>query len=494
MKKILSLILTLLVSLTSMTCLVHAGVEDYNYNVTYDLGDNIQKVSEGALDYGYQIELKPINNYLMPNTVEVKIAGEKDPLVQCTSTNVPAGCSYTYHRETRDKNSTLLIYSKNEKKDIIVEAEGVTFNVKYYILDGETSVNNLFTNVRDNNYISWTSGNDYTNTFEIANNNDFGMYLLPEPDPNSDDIIVEADGTPLKMCTGDTITESCDYTYKNNLSDQTYDSMLKNKQHGKLVIDGDYYGKDVVVTINLSRLSRTVKGTINEYGYFDNNTKTTNIKEAEFDKAYKVDKGYTTYINTYAYSKLPESIEVYTHKAVRDPYSEAYWQKVDVNDKYTYDSKAGEVTFNSNIFDYNSEFLIKAEPVLRTDMSIKASVCNGSIKGATGKDSSGCSLYEAKDGMYGKDVTIRFSKNDGTSYPTKDEISVTVDGKKFTGFTYEDGVITIKGNDVKGDIKISATCAYPPAIVTCEDANGKGWIWSETKKACVYKVSNTSTK
>ena len=138
--------------------------------------------------------------------------------------------------------------------------------------------------------------------------------------------------------------------------------------------------------------------------------------------------------------------------------------------------------------------MIKAEPVLRTDMSIKASVCNGSIKGATGKDSSGCSLYEAKDGMYGKDVTIRFSKNDGTSYPTKDEISVTVDGKKFTGFTYEDGVITIKGNDVKGDIKISATCAYPPAIVTCEDANGKGWIWSETKKACVYKVSNTSTK
>lgn len=30
--------------------------------------------------------------------------------------------------------------------------------------------------------------------------------------------------------------------------------------------------------------------------------------------------------------------------------------------------------------------------------------------------------------------------------------------------------------------------------VTCEDANGKGWIWSETKKACVYIVTNTSTK
>ena len=31
-------------------------------------------------------------------------------------------------------------------------------------------------------------------------------------------------------------------------------------------------------------------------------------------------------------------------------------------------------------------------------------------------------------------------------------------------------------------------------VVTCEEANGKGWVWSEAKKACVYSVTNTSTK
>ncbi len=30
-------------------------------------------------------------------------------------------------------------------------------------------------------------------------------------------------------------------------------------------------------------------------------------------------------------------------------------------------------------------------------------------------------------------------------------------------------------------------------VVTCEEAmNSKDWVWSETKKACVYKVSDTS--
>ncbi len=31
-------------------------------------------------------------------------------------------------------------------------------------------------------------------------------------------------------------------------------------------------------------------------------------------------------------------------------------------------------------------------------------------------------------------------------------------------------------------------------VVTCEDENGKGWVWSESKQACVYKVTNTSAK
>ena len=31
-------------------------------------------------------------------------------------------------------------------------------------------------------------------------------------------------------------------------------------------------------------------------------------------------------------------------------------------------------------------------------------------------------------------------------------------------------------------------------VVTCDESNGKGWTWSESKKACVYRVTNTSVK
>lgn len=31
-------------------------------------------------------------------------------------------------------------------------------------------------------------------------------------------------------------------------------------------------------------------------------------------------------------------------------------------------------------------------------------------------------------------------------------------------------------------------------VVTCDEVNGEGWIWSESSKKCVYKVVNTSTK
>ncbi len=50
-------------------------------------------------------------------------------------------------------------------------------------------------------------------------------------------------------------------------------------------------------------------------------------------------------------------------------------------------------------------------------------------------------------------------------------------------------------------LKNEAGKSYDPkdtnhdGIVTCdEEMNSKNWIWSETKKACVYKISNTNTK
>ena len=46
----------------------------------------------------------------------------------------------------------------------------------------------------------------------------------------------------------------------------------------------------------------------------------------------------------------------------------------------------------------------------------------------------------------------------------------------------------------KDDNKSSATIKSNYKVVTCEETNGIGWTWSENKKTCVYKVTNTSSK
>ncbi len=45
------------------------------------------------------------------------------------------------------------------------------------------------------------------------------------------------------------------------------------------------------------------------------------------------------------------------------------------------------------------------------------------------------------------------------------------------------------------DAKKESDSSSSKKVVTCEEAmNSKNWIWSESKKACVYKVSNTSVR
>ena len=65
------------------------------------------------------------------------------------------------------------------------------------------------------------------------------------------------------------------------------------------------------------------------------------------------------------------------------------------------------------------------------------------------------------------------------------------DGAKESNYTVKEekiGTLTVASAKKDDDGGSSSK------VVTCEEANGKGWTWSETKKACVYKVSNTSTK
>lgn len=48
--------------------------------------------------------------------------------------------------------------------------------------------------------------------------------------------------------------------------------------------------------------------------------------------------------------------------------------------------------------------------------------------------------------------------------------------------------------ETKETSKTETTTNSGTKVVTCEEANGKNWVWSEKKQECVYNVSNTSAK
>ena len=55
-------------------------------------------------------------------------------------------------------------------------------------------------------------------------------------------------------------------------------------------------------------------------------------------------------------------------------------------------------------------------------------------------------------------------------------------------------VATSNNSDNNTNTSTDSSSTSTTKVVTCEDENGKGWVWSESKKACVYKVTNTGAK
>ena len=417
MKKILSLILTLLVSLTSLACLTYAEgtgttstYTENGYNVAVTL-TNITVESgypkiEGT---SYIINLKPSYGYVMPDSIDVY--ADNVELDECRVYGDPSGCGYIYNRSKKDNVSTLMIYENCKNKTVTVNIEGVTWDIKFNILDGNTNVNKLFYNVTNTvDAIAkswWDDDENYTDAFGINDIGEgygnYGMYTLP------DDVVIKIkdSDTPLTKCSkGADLSSGCDYTYDNDYKPYSY-NMFGHNQKASLAINRKYLGKEITVTVNLNRTGRPVIGTIKN-GYFNDDTTKTGTGEIELKDIYKADylasenNKYKVKINNYADTELPESINVYVY-----PTTTHKWTLADAGE-YDYDSTTGIVTFNSSIFDYNEKFWVDAAE------------------------------------------TIIEKEEEDTS------------------------------NNV--------------SIITCEDANGKGWVWSESKKACVYKVSNTSTK
>ena len=67
--------------------------------------------------------------------------------------------------------------------------------------------------------------------------------------------------------------------------------------------------------------------------------------------------------------------------------------------------------------------------------------------------------------------------------------TVNSDGSVTFNISSFSAVILVKVASTSGNNNSSGS-----KVVTCEEAEGKGWVWSEAKKACVYSVTNTSTK
>ena len=61
------------------------------------------------------------------------------------------------------------------------------------------------------------------------------------------------------------------------------------------------------------------------------------------------------------------------------------------------------------------------------------------------------------------------------------------ENNKYTIKNIKDNLVITVESIVKADV------TNDTEVITCEEAmNSKNWIWSESKKACVYKVSDTS--
>ena len=125
--------------------------------------------------------------------------------------------------------------------------------------------------------------------------------------------------------------------------------------------------------------------------------------------------------------------------------------------------------------------LSKASAVASFDVDanqVAKDALNGSAVAVTVK-ASGVSTSD-------KVVALHF-KGDGTIEVLP--CTVNSDGSVTFNISSFSAVILVKVASTSGNNNSSGS-----KVVTCEEAEGKGWVWSEAKKACVYSVTNTSTK
>ena len=154
------------------------------------------------------------------------------------------------------------------------------------------------------------------------------------------------------------------------------------------------------------------------------------------------------------------------------------------------ESQSGALSFENNILSIK---LDKVDPV---DITISSSSEDGVIWYDISNTLTLAASISPNDAYYSminwssedKDIASVVKNDDGTS--------VTVKGLK-TGETNIIASVTKSNGDVVSKsyrVIVKSLKNDSSKVVTCKEANGKNWTWSEPKKACVYKVTNTSSK
>lgn len=115
-------------------------------------------------------------------------------------------------------------------------------------------------------------------------------------------------------------------------------------------------------------------------------------------------------------------------------------------------------------YDYDVKATVDGEEVTVTDngdgsYTIKAEDVTGEIKvtatktGKTFHVTLGTDMTGESTAVHGTDYTATLNKRDGFTY----EVSVTMGGKAYTGYSVSEGVYTIPGADITGDIVFTVT-------------------------------------
>ena len=134
----------------------------------------------------------------------------------------------------------------------------------------------------------------------------------------------------------------------------------------------------------------------------------------------------------------------------------------------------------------------EAKKVLGNDLSKASAVASFDVDAnqvaVNALDGSAVAVTVKASGVSTSDkvVALHF-KSDGTIEVLP--CTVNSDGSVTFNISSFSAVILVKVASTSGNNNSSSS-----KVVTCEEAEGKGWVWSEAKKACVYSVTNTSTK